>query len=144
MRRYLTMVAAAALLTACGTGASDEPWRSSAAAPATHAITGQKTAVGNLAGANGHATGGEVAVFKTTAGYVVSLGSDFSLDGAPDPHVSFGDATRASVTLAPLASNTGAQIYGVPAGVDVGQYRHVYIWCDEFDVSLGVAELDLL
>ncbi|MEZ5865326.1 MAG: hypothetical protein R3D25_15140 [Geminicoccaceae bacterium] len=32
----------------------------------------------------------------------------------------------------------------MPAGVDIGQFRHVYIWDDARDVPLGVAQLDLL
>lgn len=144
MKRHLTIMAAAAFLVACGSTVDESPWRSKGVTPATHWITGQETALGTFTGASGHATTGEVAVFKTTAGYAVSLGSNFSFDGAPNAMVGLGDATGATVVLAPLASPTGAQVYGVPASVDIGDFRHVYIWDDERGVPLGVAQLDLL
>ena len=144
MKRHLTIMAAAAFLVACGSTVDDSPWRSKVTTPAAHRITGQETAVGSFAGTSGHAASGEVAVFETTAGYAVSLGSNFSFDGAPNAVVGLGDATGATVVLAPLASTTGAQVYGVPASVDIGQFRHVYIWDDERGIPLGMAQLDLL
>jgi hypothetical protein len=144
MKRHLTIMAAAAFLAACGTTADDSPWRSKVTTPAAHRITGQEIAVGDFTGTSGRTTSGEVAVFQTTAGYAVSLGSDFSIDNAAGATVGLGDAAGATVVLAPLASPTGAQVYGVPASVDIGQFRHVYIWDDARDVPLGVAQLDLL
>ena len=144
MKRHLTIMAAVAFLAACGSSVDESPWRSTDATPATHWITGQETALGTFTGASGHAATGEVAVFRTTAGYAVSLGSDFSIDNATGAMVGLGDATGATVILAPLASPTGAQVYGVPASVDIGDFRHVYIWDDERGIPLGVARLDLL
>lgn len=144
MKRHLTIMATAAFLAACGNTVDDSPWRSKVTTPAAHRITGQETAVGNFDGLSGQAASGEVAVFQTTAGYAVSLGSDFSFDGTTDAMVGLGDATGATVVLAPLASTSGAQVYGVPASVDIGDFRHVYIWDDERGVPLGVAQLDLL
>ncbi|MEZ5866779.1 MAG: DM13 domain-containing protein [Geminicoccaceae bacterium] len=144
MKRHLTIMVAAASLAACASTVDDSPWRSKVATPAMHRTSGQETAVGEFTGKSGRTTTGEVAVFETTAGYAISLGSDFSIDNGTGAMVGLGDATGATVVLAPLASPTGAQIYGVPASVDIGQFRHVYIWDDARGVPLGVAELDLL
>ncbi len=144
MMRHLTIMAAAGFLVACGSSVDESPWRSQVTTPAMHRIAGQETAVGDFTGTSGRTTTGEVAVFQTTAGYAVSLGSDFSIDNGTGAVVGLGDATGATVILAPLASPTGAQVYGVPASVDIGDFRHVYIWDDTRGVPLGVAQLDLL
>ena len=94
---------------------------------------------GSFTGASNHITTGGVHVTATA----VELQSDFSLDGAPDPKVGFGndgvydDAT----TFAVLESNTGAQTYQLPEGIDPSAYNEVYIWCEKFAVPLGVAKL---
>ncbi|MEU1374173.1 DM13 domain-containing protein [Streptomyces triculaminicus] len=48
----------------------------------------------------------------------------------------------AHVSLGALKGNKGDQNYAVPAGVDLGRYRSVSIWCDRFDVSFGAAALN--
>ena len=100
-------------------------------------------ASGTFQGTNGHITNGTVSVVKSRNGVVVVLGSDFSFDGAPDPKVGFGRNNQYDLSsqLAPLRKNTGKQSYAVPAGLDVSGYNEVYIWCEQFSVSLGVAKI---
>ncbi|MGB5870496.1 MAG: DM13 domain-containing protein [Albidovulum sp.] len=101
-------------------------------------------ATGSFAGANDHVTTGGVSVIKTAnGGAVVILDSDFSLDGAPDPSVGLGKDGKyvTAADLGDLNQNTGLQVFVVPAGVNVDDFNEVYIWCDEFSVSLGVAAL---
>ncbi len=43
--------------------------------------------------------------------------------------------------VAPLASPEGDQTYLLPAGLDLGQYRSVLIWCAEFNRPFAVAPL---
>ena len=43
--------------------------------------------------------------------------------------------------LGRLKGNLGNQVYDVPAGVDLSQFRSVTIWCKRFSVSFGAAEL---
>ena len=100
-------------------------------------------AQGAFHGASGHKTWGDVVVLKSTDGAQVVLQSNFNFDGAPDPKVGFGAGgtyDRAS-QLAPLASNTGEQVYDVPAGLDLTRYDEIYIWCERYSVPLGVAAL---
>jgi hypothetical protein len=104
------------------------------------------TATGTFTGANDHITTGGVSVVRTeNGGAVVILDTNFSLDGAPDPSVGFGvDGEYIAATdLGELGENTGLQAFAVPASVDVDAFNEIYIWCDEFNVSLGVAILTL-
>ena len=106
---------------------------------AGHASAGDVIAKGSFVGASDHVTTGGVHVTANS----VNLLDDFSLDGAPDPKVGFGKdgVFDPDTTLDALQSNTGAQSYEVPDSVDPGAYNEVYIWCEQFSVPLGVAEL---
>lgn len=98
---------------------------------------------GMFTGMSDHETSGTVEVVKTDDGYIIKLGADFSLDGAPDPKVAFGvdGEFDAATLIAPLKSDTGEQSYAVPDSIDVSKYNEVYIWCEKFSVGLGVASL---
>ena len=98
---------------------------------------------GEFKGLSNHVTTGQVEVVKTANGYVIKLADNFNFDGAPDPKVAFGANGKydSSTLIAPLKSNTGAQTYEVPASIDVSKYNEVYIWCEKFNVGLGVASI---
>ncbi len=101
-------------------------------------------ASGQFTGASDHITTGGVSIVKTAnGGAVVILDSDFRLDGAPDPRVSFGvdGAYKDASDLVELTSKTGVQVYIVPPSVNVDDFNEVYIWCRKFSVPLGVAAL---
>lgn len=98
---------------------------------------------GSFAGESGHVTSGAAAIVERGGRHFVSLGTDFTFDGAPDPKVALGsDGYRADTLLGPLASNSGAQSYALPEGVDPEEFNEVWIWCEEFDVPLGLATLN--
>ncbi len=111
------------------------------ALPTGTAMAGE--GIGSFTGLKGHATTGQVAVVRTAGGWEVHLKDDFTFDGAPDPRIGFGAEGKfaANTDFEPLRSNTGAQVYTVPAGVDPGAYDEVYIWCRQYSVPLGVAKL---
>lgn len=113
-------------------------------AVAKTAVAAEAGAAGLFSGASGHVTSGSVEIEKTPEGYVVRLGPDFSLDGAPDPKVGFGrDGKFAPGTLiGKLKSLKGAQSFRVPAGLDIRVFDQVYIWCERFSVPLGAARLN--
>ncbi|WP_342077149.1 DM13 domain-containing protein [Yoonia sp. SS1-5] len=103
-----------------------------------------KPVAGTFSGASEHITTGGVQIVKTAdGGAVVILDSNFSLDGAPDPRVGFGkDGVYAEAAdLGELQNLTGVQVYIVPASVNVDDFNEVYIWCLEFGVPLGVAQI---
>lgn len=132
MKNLLKTIAATAILSA------------SAFIPAV-ASAGDTAATGTFTGTNNHITTGGVSVVKTAnGGAVVILDTNFSLDGAPDPSVGFGIDGEyvAASDLGDLGENTGLQVFIVPASVNVDDFNEVYIWCDEFSVSLGVASLN--
>lgn len=139
--RGLAAVAGLVLLTGSFMQASaDDHSGVSAAVDLTGAA---RTATGSFVGASGHETTGSVSVYRTQAGWVVGLDPDFRHDGAPDPVVGLGAGGEydPASKLGPLRSNTGDQSYALPANVDIGDYQQVYIWCEEFAVPLGVADL---
>ncbi|MEM7056728.1 MAG: DM13 domain-containing protein [Pseudomonadota bacterium] len=99
---------------------------------------------GTFTGLSNHITTGGVEVVQTDDGWEIRLGSDFTFDGAPDPRVGFGsngsfvDPTDFEV----LQSNSGAQVYKVPANINPEDFNEVYIWCRKFSVPLGVAAIN--
>ncbi|HUS56012.1 MAG TPA: DM13 domain-containing protein [Thermohalobaculum sp.] len=111
------------------------------ALPASMALAGE--GAGTFTGASNHVTSGAVEVVKTADGWEVHLKDDFSLDGAPDARVGFGAAGKFvdATDFEPLRSNTGAQVYKVPADIDPTAFDEVYIWCRQYSVPLGVAQL---
>jgi hypothetical protein len=40
-----------------------------------------------------------------------------------------------------LKATNGDEVYAVPAGTDIAQYKSVLVWCDRFSVGFGVAGL---
>lgn len=97
---------------------------------------------GSFTGESGHVTTGGVEVVMTTEGATVRLQNDFSLDRAPDPKVALGkDGYDPATLMGKLRRRRGAQDYTVPAGIDVSDYNEVWIWCERFNVPLGVAKL---
>ena len=43
--------------------------------------------------------------------------------------------------LGPIKGNVGDQVYEITADVDLSQYRSVALWCVQFSVSFGAAQL---
>lgn len=112
-------------------------------------IVGPVTAVfadttGTFTGASDHITTGGVSITKNADGTsTITFDASFSLDGAPDPQVGFGKDGKFinEANLGELKQINGAQSYIVPADLDISDFNELYIWCLEFAVPLGVAEL---
>ena len=99
-------------------------------------------ATGEFEGRSDHVVSGGVTVLKTDTGYVVVLEPDFSLDGAPDPKLGFGkNGYKASAKFSERRSEKGVQAYSISASIDPEEYDEVWVWCEKFDVPLGVAHL---
>ena len=111
------------------------------AAGTSHAADGKWS--GSFKGASDHVTSGSVTVTKAGGKITLKLGSNFSLDGAPDPWIGFGKngKYKKATQFTKLKSKTGSQTYSVPASVDLGSVNEVYIWCHKFSVPLGVAKI---
>jgi len=100
-------------------------------------------ASGTFKGASSHKTTGSVTVTEKGGKLVIKLGSNFSLDGAPDPYVSLGNGSRPvkGGTAGILAKNKGSGTYSVPATAVTKAAKEVIIWCKKYAVPLGVARL---
>lgn len=98
---------------------------------------------GNFTGKSGHKISGSVSIVKTDTGIEVRLGSNFKLDGAPDPWLGFGNSGKydSAGEIAILKSNKGPQVYKVAGNIDASKYNEFYVWCRKFAVPLGVAKL---
>lgn len=115
-----------------------------AATLATAAMAGGHSRTGQFTGASNHITSGSVTVTKDASGYIVQLGPQFFLDGAPDPKVGFGKNGQYvdGTLIGLLQSTTGAQSFRVPAHLNVADFTDVFIWCEKFSVPLGVASIN--
>jgi hypothetical protein len=105
------------------------------------ALAGQSRK-GTFKGRSDHVTSGGVTFTKEGGKTYVVLQSDFAFDGAPDPKVALGrNGYDKSTVLGALRSNSGEQRYEIPASMSVEGVNEVWIWCEQFNVPLGVATL---
>lgn len=67
----------------------------------------------------------------------------FSVTTGPDlkVYLSKKDTPSEFINLGPLKSNTGAQSYAVPAGVDFTVYRYALIHCQQYNHLFAIAAL---
>ncbi|MEP9417305.1 DM13 domain-containing protein [Gordonia sp. VNQ95] len=101
-----------------------------------------------------HDTTGSVSVIEKPDGSRVLAIENLNTTTGPDVHVwlsagevipgfsgwrTAGDA--AYVDLGPIKGNRGDQVYEIPAGTDLATYPAVVLWCVQFSVSFGAAEL---
>lgn len=97
---------------------------------------------GEFEGRSDHVTSGGVSILRTNGQTLLVLEAEFSLDGAPDPQIGFGkDGFQSDTLIAELHDKTGAQVYVIPAHINIADINEVYIWCGKFDIPLGVARL---
>lgn len=102
------------------------------------AVAGGHGRLGKFKGASNHVTTGTAELTKDS----VQLLADFTFDGAPDPKVALGkDGYDKNTLMGPLKKNKGASVYKLPKGINPDDYNEVWIWCERFNVPLGVAKL---
>ncbi len=89
-----------------------------------------------------HQVSGNVTLFETSGTHTVLLDSFMSENG-PDLRVYLSKDDKATeyVSLGKMKSTTGRQAYEVPKGTVVSDYKYVLIWCQQFSVLFGKAEL---
>jgi len=107
------------------------------------AFAGGHGNLGTFVGKKGYNTKGTAELVKEGGAWKVNLLDDFSFPGAPDPKVALGkDGYDKSTLMGLLKNNKGASSYTVPSGIDGSKYNEVWIWCEKFNVPLGVAKLN--
>jgi len=100
------------------------------------------TRTGKFEGRSQHITTGTARLVIQDGMAEVHLSAEFTFDGAPDPKVALGrDGYDPASLMGKLKSLKGASRYTVPASLDATGYNEVWIWCERFNVPLGVAKL---
>ena len=89
-----------------------------------------------------NAKGAAKVVALEGGGNVLRL-EDFQSTNGPDLHVYLSVDKGASdfVELGKLKANIGNQNYEIPEGTDLSKYDTVLIWCKQFSVLFGSAQL---
>jgi hypothetical protein len=85
---------------------------------------------------------GVVKILKDSAQLRVQLDS-FSVTPGPDlkVYLSAQSTPAGFINLGALQSNTGTQVYPVPASADINQYKYVLIHCQQYNHLFGYAQL---
>ncbi|MGI9394949.1 MAG: DM13 domain-containing protein [Boseongicola sp.] len=75
--------------------------------------------------------------------FEVTNGPDLEvwLSAHPDPGSKSDVTDNEWLTLGQLKGNIGDQAYPIPAGTDVGTFKSVVIWCEQFGVLFSPAAL---
>ena len=111
-----------------------------AAAVTTPVIAGGHGRLTELNGVSNHFTTGRVKIAKKDGGYAINFLDDFTFDGAPDPKIALGNnGYDKSTLMGKLTPNSGSS-YTIPAGINPDDFNEVWIWCEKFNVGLGVAK----
>lgn len=84
-----------------------------------------------------------VAQIYAQNGKNILLLNNFSSNNGPDLRVYLSTTTNASsfVNLGKLKSTSGKQTYAIPDGTDIDQFKFTLIWCQQFSVLFGKAEI---
>jgi len=98
---------------------------------------------GSLTGI-GHTVSGTVALYDTGSEKIILL-DPFSSQNGPDLKVYLSKDQNASsyISLGVLKSTSGKQSYEIPGDPDITDYNYVMVWCEQFTVVFGRAEVKL-
>ena len=90
----------------------------------------------------GHTVSGTVKVYDDDGKKVVVL-DPFTSQNGPDLKVYLSTDEKASryVSLGALKSTTGKQSYDAEGMPDLAEFKFVLVWCQQFSVLFGKAEL---
>lgn len=105
-------------------------------------VTATKLKMGSFAGVSGHTVSGMAATYDDNGAKVLLLEPLTSQNG-PDLRVYLSKDQNAGtyINLGSLKSTTGKQSYTIPGNPNLDEYPYVLIWCQEFSVGFGRAEL---
>ncbi len=115
----------------------------------TQLIAAKTTRANSFVSVGGHKTTGGVKIVSENGQRYLEFDRSFATDNGPDLKVvlhrnsSVGSSLRERdyVALAPLRSLNGTQRYLIPNNLDLSKYASVAIWCEQFNVTFGYAEL---
>lgn len=89
-----------------------------------------------------HTVSGTAAIYESNGKKTLLL-DPFSTDNGPDLKIYLSKAVNAKeyIKLDKLKSTTGKQSYSIPDGTTINDYNFVHIWCEQFSVDFGHAEM---
>jgi len=101
-----------------------------------------------------HQTSGTVRIIQQPDGSRVLTLENLETSNGPDVHVWLSAAavvegsngwftagSAAFVDLGVIKGNQGNQVYQIPADLDLSKFQSVSLWCVQFSVSFGAAQL---
>ena len=101
----------------------------------------------SFTGASGHSTSGEVFVSFVNGKRSINF-VNFTTDSGPNLNVYLSTSLTVTVDnfidLGDLKKVTGEQSYEIPSDTDLSKYNKVLIWCVDFSVSFGSADVAAL
>lgn len=103
---------------------------------------GQTLAYQGVFNSSAHTTLGNAKIY--TKETMKTLAFDmFKTDNGPDLRVYLSKDLKASafIDLGVLKSTSGNFTYGLSADVEISEYKYVLVWCRQFSVLFGYAEL---
>ena len=91
---------------------------------------------------SGKSTSGTVEVYENDGEHTLAF-SDFKTGNGPDIRVylSVNQKGDEFINLGDLRAVEGSFTYEIPANVDLEKYDHVLIWCDDFSLLFGYADI---
>jgi hypothetical protein len=129
----------------CGDGATAAISPSERADPATDRGARASALSGEFQDSPQHSTTGRASVETDVSGNRALKFENFKTDKGPKLVVYLSETVDpipgTYVSLGALSAFEGEQSYVVPEGTDLTRYKTVLIWCEEFSVLFGSAEL---
>lgn len=97
---------------------------------------------GSFTGTNNHSVNGVAEIINDNNQKRLVL-RNFSTTNGPDLRVYLATSTGAAtfISLGNLKSTNGQQVYDISGMPDFAKYKFVLIWCQQFSVLFGSAEL---
>lgn len=90
----------------------------------------------------GHTVSGTAAIYELDGNHYVVF-EPFSSQNGPDLKVYLSKDQGISdyINLGPMKSTMGKQSYLIPGNPTLADYDHVLVWCQQFSVLFGKAEM---
>ena len=89
-----------------------------------------------------HSTSGIASIDSNATSLILT---NFKTDSGPDLNIylaaSLSNVTADFIDLGDIKGRNGSYTYDLPAGKDYLHYKYVIVWCVDFDVNFGYAEL---
>jgi hypothetical protein len=106
----------------------------------------QLVASGQFIGVNDgiHNAEGQAKILQLADGQQILRLEDFKSTNGPDLYVYLATDSTAQefVSLGELKANIGNQNYEIPEGTDLAKYDTALVWCKQFSVLFGSAEIN--